>query len=172
MLPKEMAMIQIRAMTGDDVDAVSRLLGASWRRTYSAILGAETTARVSDARHAPERLSAELADPNRVSFVAQRPDGSIAGYAMAGMDETGDVRLDRLHLDPAEYCSGLASDLLHAVLAFHAGIPSLAVEVIEGNGRALAFYRKHGFEIVEHQAASHDSGGGPSIIMRKLLPRA
>jgi ribosomal protein S18 acetylase RimI-like enzyme len=165
-------MIQIRAMTERDLDAVSRLLGASWRRTYAPIMGAETTARVSDARHAPERLAGELADPDKVSFVAERPDRSLAGYALASMDKQGDVRLDRLHLDPSEFGTGLAVDLLHAVLAFHAGIPSIAVEVIEGNERALAFYRKHGFEIVERQTASHDAGGHSSIILRKLLPRA
>lgn len=163
-------MIHIRAMTERDIDAVSRLLGASWRRTYVPIMGAETTARVSDERHAPERLAAELADPDKASFVAERPDRSLAGYALASMDGDGDVRLDRLHLDPSEFGTGLAADLLHAVLAFHAGIPSIAVEVIEGNDRALAFYRKHGFEVVQRQTASH--GGHSSVILRKLLPRA
>ena len=163
-------MIHIRAMTERDIDAVSRLLGASWRRTYVPIMGAETTARVSDERHAPERLAAELADPDKASFVAERPDRSLAGYALASMDGDGDVRLDRLHLDPSEFGTGLAADLLHAVLAFHSGIPSIAVEVIEGNDRALAFYRKHGFEVVQRQTASH--GGHLSVILRKLLPRA
>lgn len=163
-------MIHIRAMTERDIDAVSRLLGASWRRTYVPIMGAETTARVSDERHAPERLAAELADPDKASFVAERPDRSLAGYALASMDGDGDVRLDRLHLDPSEFGTGLAADLLHAVLAFHSGIPSIAVEVIEGNDRALAFYRKHGFEVVQRQTASH--GGHSSVILRKLLPRA
>lgn len=165
-------MIHIRAMTERDTDAVSRLLGASWRRTYAPIMGAETTERVSDERHAPGRLAAELADPDKAAFVAERPDRSLAGYALASMDAAGDVRLDRLHLDPSEFGTGLATDLLHAVLAFHAGIPSIAVEVIEGNERALSFYRKHGFEVVQRQTASHDAGGPSSVVLRKLLPRA
>ena len=142
------AMTQIRAMTAKDVPSVSQLLGESWRRTYSPIMGPETTARLSNDRHAPERLAAELLDDNKMSFVAERPDGSIAGYAMAAMDDRGDVTLDRLHVDKTEFGSGLATDLLHAVLAAHAGIPSIALEVIEGNDRAIAFYRKHGFETV------------------------
>ena len=77
------AMTQIRAMTARDVPSVSRLLGESWRRTYSPIMGPETTARLSDDRHAPERLAAELLDDNKMSFVAERPDGSISGYALA-----------------------------------------------------------------------------------------
>ncbi|TIW20804.1 MAG: GNAT family N-acetyltransferase, partial [Mesorhizobium sp.] len=99
---------------------------------------------LSDDKHAPDKLAAELADDDKMSFVAERPDGSIAGYAMAAMDDRGDVMLDRLHIEPEEYGSGLATDLLHAVLAAHAGIASIALEVIEGNDRAIAFYRKHG----------------------------
>ena len=106
-----------------------------------------------------------------MSFVAERADGSIAGYAMAELKD-GDVMLDRLHVDKSEFGKGVAVDLLHAVLAAHAGMPSIALEVLEGNDRALAFYRKHGFEVVERRAASHGAAGHWSFIMRRLLPRA
>ncbi|MER8705502.1 GNAT family N-acetyltransferase [Mesorhizobium sp. M1088] len=165
-------MTQIRTMTEQDVPAVSRLLGGSWRHTYSPILGAETTARLSDDKHAPERLTEELGDDSKMSFVAERPDGSLAGYAMAAMDDKGEVMLERLHIDKSEYGTGLAADLLHAVLAAHAGIPSIALEVTEGNDRAIAFYRKHGFEVVERRPAAHGVGGHASLIMRRLLPMA
>jgi len=165
-------MTLIRAMTEQDVPAVSKLLGESWRRTYGSIIGQEMTARISDEHHAPDRIAAELADDNRMSFVAERADGSISGYAMAEMDVAGDVMLDRLHVDSREFGTGLAADLLHAVLAAHAGVPSIALEVLEGNDRALAFYRKHGFEVVEHRPASHGAEGRWSFIMRRLLPRA
>ena len=165
-------MSHIRAMTTNDLAAVSRLLGQSWRQTYSPIMGEENSARLSDEKHAPEKLAAELADDNKMSFVAERADGSIAGYAMASMDEHGDVMLDRLHIEPQEFGGGVAVDLLHAVLAAHAGIPSIAMEVIEGNDRAIAFYRKHGFEVVERRPAAHGVGGHASLIMRRMLPRA
>lgn len=165
-------MVQIRAMTQQDVPAVSRLLRESWQRTYSPIIGAETTSRISDEHHAPQRIAAEVSDDNKMSFVAERPDGSIAGYAMAKMDETGDVTLDRLHIDKSEFGTGLAADMLHAVFAAHAGIPSIALEVVEGNDRAIAFYRKHGFEVVERRLASHGAEGLTSFIMRRPLSRA
>ena len=164
-------MTMIRAMKEQDVPAVSKLLGKSWRRTYGPIAGLEITARISDEVHAPERIAAELADDNRMSFVVERADGSIAGYAMAAMNAVGDVMLDRLHVDRSEFGTGLAADLLHAVLAAHAGVPSIALEVLEGNARAVAFYRKHGFEVVERRPASH-GGDQWSLIMRRLLSRA
>jgi ribosomal protein S18 acetylase RimI-like enzyme len=165
-------MTHIRAMTKNDLAAVSRLLGGSWRRTYSPIMGEEHTARLSDEKHAPDKLAAELEDDDKMSFVAERADGTIAGYAMAAMDAGGDVMLDRLHIEPGDFGSGLAVDLLHAVLAAPAGIPSIALEVIEGNDRAISFYRKHGFEVVERREAAHGVGGHASLIMRRMLPRA
>jgi ribosomal protein S18 acetylase RimI-like enzyme len=165
-------MTHIRAMMEADIPAVSKLLGASWRRTYSPSLGAEAAARISNEHYAPQRIAAELADSNRMAFVAEQADGSIAGYAMAEMDTAGDVRLERLHIEAGEFGTGLAADLLHAVLAAHAGIPSIALEVLEGNDRAVAFYRKHGFEVVERRAAPHGAEGQSSLIMRKLLSRA
>ncbi|RUW34514.1 N-acetyltransferase, partial [Mesorhizobium sp. M1E.F.Ca.ET.041.01.1.1] len=58
-------MVQIRAMAKNDLAEVSRLLGGSWRRTYSPIMGEENTARLSDEKHAPEKLAEELADHDK-----------------------------------------------------------------------------------------------------------
>jgi hypothetical protein len=66
----EQAMVQIRSKAEKGLAAVSRLLGDSWRRTYSPIMGLDTTARLSDDKHAPEKLAAELQDDNKMSFVA------------------------------------------------------------------------------------------------------
>jgi ribosomal protein S18 acetylase RimI-like enzyme len=166
------AMTKVRAMTEADTSEASRLLGESWRRTYGPLIGLDTTARISDEHHAPQRLAEELANDDTMSFVAERSDGSIAGYAMAKMDKAGDVKLERLHVDKSEYGTGLAADLLHTVFAAHAGIPSIALEVLEGNDRAIAFYRKHGFEIVSRQAPSHGAEGRFSLTMRRPLSRA
>ena len=70
--------MRIRAMTEQDVPAVSKLLGESWRRTYGPIAGWAETAKISDVHHAPQRLAEELADTNKIAFVAERPDGSLA----------------------------------------------------------------------------------------------
>lgn len=164
-------MTQIRAMTEQDVPAVSRLMGDSWRRTYGPIVGEDTAARISADHHSPDNLASELADTDMMSFVAERTDGAIVGYAMAQFKD-GDVMLDRLHVDKSEFGTGVAVDLLHAVLAAHAGMPSIALEVLEGNDRALAFYKKHGFEVVERRDASHGPAGHSSFIMRRLLSRA
>ncbi|TIM82109.1 MAG: N-acetyltransferase, partial [Mesorhizobium sp.] len=57
-------MTQIRAMTEQDVPSVSLLIGESWRRTYSPIMGAETAALISDEDHTLQRIAAELTATN------------------------------------------------------------------------------------------------------------
>jgi len=164
-------MTQVRAMSEEDVPAVSRLMGDSWRRTYGPLIGEDEAIRISGENHSPESLAADLSNSDRMSFVAERSDGSISGYAMAELKD-GNVMLDRLHVDQSEFGSGVAVELLHAVLAAHAGMPSIALEVLQGNDRALAFYRKHGFEVVERRTAPHGAAGHSSFIMRRLLSRA
>jgi len=158
-------------MSEEDVPAVSRLMGDSWRRTYGPLIGEDEAIRISGENHSPESLAADLSNSDRMSFVAERSDGSISGYAMAELKD-GNVMLDRLHVDQSEFGSGVAVELLHAVLAAHAGMPSIALEVLQGNDRALAFYRKHGFEVVERRTAPHGAAGHSSFIMRRLLSRA
>src|SRR5690606_19615566 len=63
-------MTQIRAMTEQDVPAVSRFMGESWRRTYGPIIGEDEAARLSGENHSPESLAADLSDTDRMSFVA------------------------------------------------------------------------------------------------------
>ena len=164
-------MTQVRAMSEEDVPAVSRLMGDSWRRTYGPLIGEDEAIRISGENHSPESLAADLSNGDRMSFVAERSDGSISGYAMAELKD-GNVMLDRLHVDQSEFGSGVAVELLRAVLAAHAGMPSIALEVLQGNDRALAFYRKHGFEVVERRTAPHGAAGHSSFIMRRLLSRA
>ncbi|WP_246811353.1 GNAT family N-acetyltransferase [Mesorhizobium sp. AA22] len=117
--------------------------------------GCRDATRISDEDHTLQRIAAKLTDTKKMSFVAERPEGSIAGYAMAKMNEAGDVMLDRLHIDQSEYGTGLAANILHAVFAAHSGIPSIALEVLEGNDRAMAFLSQTWFEVVDRRAASH-----------------
>lgn len=161
----------IRHMVPADAEAVSALLRDSWRATHGPLMGEARALETSAKWHAPERLAAEAADPDIIAFVAQAADGAICGHAMAQMDEHRQAWLKRLYIAPARFGTGLAEDLLHAVLAAHSGLPSIALEVADGNHRAIAFYRKHGFAETARKA---DCGGVdvPTLVMTKVLPRA
>ncbi len=164
-------MTTIRHMTEDDAEAVSALLRRSWELTYTSLMGAEKVAARNGTRHAADSLKADLKRPHSESFVAVSEAGDIAGYAYA-IVEKGVLWLDRLHVAPDHQGTGLAANLLHAVMANYVGEPSISLEVIEGNDRAIRFYEKQGFVTVERKGACGGIDGVPALIMRRALSRA
>lgn len=162
-------MTTIRAMTAADAPAVAALLSASWARTYSPILGAAKVDAISAARHTPEILAAEAAEPANVALVCEAADGLIAGYALAWPDEKGDAWLERLHVRPDNFGSGLAARMLDGVAAAFPGARAIALDVIVGNDRAIAFYRKHGFVTVDPAVTYAGLDHAPAVVMRKDL---
>ncbi|MCL7714821.1 GNAT family N-acetyltransferase [Stenotrophomonas sp. CPCC 101365] len=67
--------------------------------------------------------------------------GRVRGFAAFGEDE-----LAWLYVEPASQRRGIATALVDAVVAATRG--PLAVEVLEGNGAAIAFYEARGFQRV------------------------
>ncbi|MCG6858717.1 MAG: GNAT family N-acetyltransferase [Salaquimonas sp.] len=165
-------MTTIRHMVAEDAEAVSALLRESWRQTYGPLMGEEKALATSAAWHDAARLAAEAGNDQIISFVAEEDDGSIAGHAMASMDADGQAWFRRLYIVADRFGSGLADDLLRAILAAHSGLSSIALEVAEGNDRAVAFYSKHGFIVAERKTVGSDVEDVPTLVMKKLLPRA
>ncbi len=164
-------MATIRHMTESDAEAVSALLITSWERTYTPLMGAEKVAAQNAARHGPESVAGDLKRPHSESFVAVDANGAVVGYAYA-IVEKGVLWLDRLHVAPDHQGSDVAANLLRAVMANYVGEPSIALEVIEGNARAVRFYEKQGFDTVERKSACGSIDGVPTLVMRRPLPRA
>ncbi|MBO6901950.1 MAG: GNAT family N-acetyltransferase [Rhizobiaceae bacterium] len=157
-------------MTGEDAAEVAALLAGSWRRTYAPLMGAER-ADAEAAGFTAERLAADLERPHAEAFVALADDDGISGYAYAVV-EKGVLWLDRLHVLPAQQGTGVAQALLQAVMTSFVGEPSMSLEVIEGNDRAIRFYEKNGFVAAERKSACGSIQGVPTLVMRRPLPRA
>jgi ribosomal protein S18 acetylase RimI-like enzyme len=161
----------IRRMEARDVEAVSHLLSTSWRSTYGPLMGEARAIEASARIHAPELLQSELENDGSASFVAEDATGSPVGYAYA-FRKGGEVVLERLHVAQASQGTGLAADLLHAVFASFTGDRQVMLEVLEGNVRAIHFYRKHGFAVSERRDACGGVEGVPTVIMRRVLSSA
>jgi ribosomal protein S18 acetylase RimI-like enzyme len=158
-------------MKESDAGAVSILLRASWDTTYTQLMGAEKVRVQNDGMHDPASIAADLGRPHSESFVAETEDGVIVGHAHAVVKK-GVLWLDRLHVAPEYQGTGLAANLLHAVMANYVGEPSISLEVIEGNERAIAFYEKQGFDVIERRSACGSIDGVPTLVMRRALSRA
>jgi ribosomal protein S18 acetylase RimI-like enzyme len=161
----------IRHMTADDAEAVSALLCGSWERTYTPLMGAEKVRAQNETKHGPESLTADLERPHSESFVAVADDGAVVGYAYAIVTR-GVLWLDRLHVAPEQQGSGVAANLLRAVMVNYVGEPSISLEVIDGNDRAVRFYEKQGFDVIERRSACGSIDGVPALVMRRPLSRA
>jgi len=119
-----------------------------------------------DAELTPERFAAHLADPNIVVLLAEAspaPGTSLrrlVAYMMVArrslhpaIDAPAPAELRKLYLHPAAHGTGLSSALVHCALSIlnAEGPRPIWLSAFSENSRAIAFYKKWGFEIVGEQ---------------------
>jgi ribosomal protein S18 acetylase RimI-like enzyme len=115
----------------------------------------------------------EIDDPGWVTIVADdrgqlcgfgqlRPDAPKACVAAARPSE-----LYRLYVDDRWHGRGIAQQLMDEVMrsAARAGSDRMWLGVWEKNLRALAFYRKYGFEVVGHHVFQFGTDAQTDLIM-------
>lgn len=144
----------IRPLAPEDAAAVALLQNRLWRLTYTGLVPDHVLDARDDAvntRAWQERAAVQAArgrsGEGAVTLVAHDDTGRPIGWASAGpprdVDAPSDTELWSLYVAVEHQGTGLATRLLEAVL------PSSSVHlwVLQGNDRALAFYRKVGFEL-------------------------
>jgi len=120
---------------------------------------------------------AEIGDAAIVTLLAER-DGEMAGFAQLHLHQPKDgvtaehpTELHRIYVAAGHHGSGLARQLLDAALdaARDAGSDYLWLGVWERNPRALAFYRKAGFEEIGEHVFVLGSDRQRDILMGRRL---
>jgi len=170
----------IRRAVVDDAEAIAELAAASFslacppgtrQADLDAYIGSELT---------PARFRAHLADATRRTFIAV-VDDRLAGYLMLGADAppaavtaTRPMELCKLYVRAAHHGQGIADRLMAearqaAVSAHH---DALWLGVFQRNARALAFYRRQGFQVVGEQRFLVGSDPQEDYIMACALPAA
>jgi len=164
-------MIQIRDMQESDVESVTEIYIDSWRQTYASALELSVLEQEIAKRFSIEKQAAEAADPNIITLVATSA-AKIVGASLSTMDKRNQAWIDRIHVFEAFRGKGIASDLLKATLVKHSGLQSIALKVIEGNDRAIAFYEKHGFVKTDVIENDETVGGANAIVMSRTILRS
>ena len=123
------------------------------------------------SRYDPRRVLEELSIP-QLWWDQIRVDGQLAGFASSLITASGEMKVDKLYVDPLWQRTGLGGRLLAGITqrALAAGCGSVMLAVNKRNERAIAAYRKHGFVIRE--AVCVDIGRGfvmDDFIMAKSL---
>jgi len=163
-------MPQIRSMTPKDTQEVSALYRASWERIYGDVVGNQLDAVI--ASWTLEEFQALGSDnPDLIALVVEE-SGKIVGASLSRMDERHQAWVDRIHILPEYFGTGLADDLLRATLAKHSGLQTIAVRVLSDNERSLAFYEKHGFKITGREQTGDTFGEVEALTMTRMLSRS
>lgn len=168
----------IRRAFIDDAAVIAELASASFalacppgtrQADLEAYIGSELT---------PARFRTHLADPARSTFLAELGD-RLAGYVMVGTDAppaavvaARPMELCKLYVRAEHHGQGIADLLMDAAkqAALRAHHDALWLGVFQRNARALAFYRRHGFEVVGEQRFLVGSDPQEDYIMRCMLP--
>lgn len=161
----ELTRYTVRPLEIADADALGALHVQVWREAYTGLMPQRTLDELDPARRADRwrALAAQEAEglaaaEGKVTRVAVHPDGTLVGFATAAPARDADpvlpLELWALNVLAAYHGTGAAGQLLAATLGDRAAY----LWVLEGNSRAVAFYRKYGFE--SDGATKHDPRHG------------
>lgn len=156
---------QIRPLEAEDCDELGVVHVEVWRTAYAAHMPADYLAGL-DPKAWADNWRQRAADPEiaRLTLVAHDEQGRVVGFASAGptRDEYAltEWELYAVNLLPRVQGTGLADELIERAV----GTRPATLWVLEGNARAQAFYRRHGF-VAEGAHARHDGTGAPEIRM-------
>ena len=153
---------QVRQAEAGDVAALSLVGTATFLETFAGVLpGAAIIAHCARS-YAPEAFAAYLAKGSRAWIAEAVPGSAPVGFAQLTAPELpgaqdGDIELKRIYLLSRFHGTGVGAALMAAAVAGAAGHKRLLLGVYARNARAIAFYRKQGFEPIGER--QFDVGG-------------
>lgn len=164
------ASCALRTLTQADVDAVARLARVVWQATYLPLISQAQIEHMLADRYAPERIRAQLADPQHAWWVAEG-GGALVAFAHAYLEAPG-CKLDKLYVHPDHQRRGIGTALLREAEAWARAQRAawLRLQVNRGNAQAISAYGRYGFRIVASRV--FDIGNGfvmDDHVMEKLL---
>ena len=136
----------------DDLDALVALWLALCE--YHAELSPQFRLGSEAAQELRRLLADQLGDPDQACFVADAPEGGLAGFCTLRVDRAGPILDDPLRAEildlfvpPTRRRAGLGAALLEAALAWlrARGIRRVEVRVLTRNAVGQRFWHAHGF---------------------------
>jgi ribosomal protein S18 acetylase RimI-like enzyme len=142
----------IRAAQAEDLDALALVGAATFLETFAGILDGPAIVAHCMKEHSAGAYQRYLA-AGAEAWLAEAEGAAPIGFALLakadipGGDPAADLELKRIYSLSRFHGTGLGPALMQTVVAAVAGrAERLLLGVYAGNARALAFYRKHGFE--------------------------
>jgi ribosomal protein S18 acetylase RimI-like enzyme len=162
-------MVTIQRAKVEEVQEIKQVLSETWIDTYSPFLTQDTIQKVTTVWHHPERLAAQVQNPDVFFAVAKDETNAILGLVSARRYGEEAVVIDRLYVSPQFQRQGIGSRLLEESMTAFPGRKKALLEVEEQNEKGLSFYRKHGFKEVSRKQESVEAESLMVIVMEKQL---
>lgn len=139
--------VHIRFAAEDEHRAIGDIEVAARRHAYARLVEPEMLASMTtgNAQAWQDRLRA---DSRTHRMLVAESGGEVIGFCYVGPSSQSDAGdLHALHVLPAWHGTGVADELHAAALAVlvDMGYDRQLLWVLDGNARAIAFYRRHGW---------------------------
>lgn len=169
--------LRIRAASAGDAAALARLAEQTFRDTFDASNSAENMRRHCEATYGEALQLAEIRSPEMESWLVE-DEGRLVAYAQlrrggapAAISARQPIEIQRFYVQADAHGQGVARSLMEHLLA-RAG--QLAADVLwlgvwERNPRAIAFYRKWGFEVVGEHVFLLGDDPQRDLLMRRVV---
>ncbi|MEO0770073.1 MAG: GNAT family N-acetyltransferase [Cyanobacteria bacterium J06649_4] len=175
-----MTVATVRQANPDDAECFSQLAERAFRETFTTEENLADMALYCKQTFGVEVQSRELRDPNNVLLLAE-VEGRLAGFAQIRLcspkdcvEATQPLELYRLYVLRPWHGRGVAQELMERVLAIAAesNADQLWLGVWEHNPRAIAFYKKYGFQFVGEHVFQFGNDPQRDLIMMKAVDAA
>lgn len=140
--------IAVAPLALDEAEAVAELARLIWHQHYPGIISVEQIDYMLRERYKPGLIRQTLARGDR--WLVARAGDVLLGFAHGYALMDGDYKLDKLYVHPDYQRHGIGH-LLMDLMAEHAhrhGSRRLVLRVNRHNAKAIAAYRKYGFEVL------------------------
>jgi ribosomal protein S18 acetylase RimI-like enzyme len=170
---------RLRQAVIEDAERLALIGGATFLETFAGLLEGDAIVDHCAREHGVEAYRALLAHADSAAWVAEaQAGGAPVGYALVttpklAQAEPGDLELKRIYSFSRMHGTGLGAALMGraAAHAEEAGAKRLLLGVFVGNLRALAFYRRHGFEKIGERRFRVGNQDCEDVVLAKLLGR-
>jgi ribosomal protein S18 acetylase RimI-like enzyme len=147
--------LRVRRAVEADIVPIARFQTAAWNAAYRHIVPAEYLVRLT-VETRTQRWAPRILRRDREIFVAER-DGELLAVVSFGQrsDDRAGPRLElmSIYVDAGQRGGGLGAELVR----FAVGDAPAVLWVFEQNVRAIAFYRRLGFEPDGHTMVDEDT---------------
>ncbi|WP_341197743.1 GNAT family N-acetyltransferase [Hyphomonas chukchiensis] len=166
----------IRLATIKDAEALRDLGISSFVAAFGHLYSPSDLQLYLAENYALQSWKCQIGASDRPIWLADAPDGHLAGYAQASPCELpvdpvpdGALQLQRLYVRPGALSSGIGGALMSRVLEWveAAGRPPLFLGVWSGNKGAQRFYARYGF----YKVGEYDFPVGEQVDLEYILRR-